>query len=121
MTNDRELLELAAEPVWIQADHLAKAKQAPFLCRVEPTQRLQDFVPLYPRPDLKVAELEAENARLTEICGKLLANKVRLSGENAALRHALQRIADESYDEGCYESPETIARFAIAKESSHDN
>lgn len=39
------------EPVaWIQADHLQKAKAAPFLCRVEPTQRLPDFVPLYAHP-----------------------------------------------------------------------
>ena len=29
----------AAPPVWIQPDHLAKARSAPFLCRVEPTQR----------------------------------------------------------------------------------
>jgi hypothetical protein len=34
------------EPVWIQPDHLDKARQAPFLCRVEPAKR-DDFVPLY--------------------------------------------------------------------------
>lgn len=34
------------EPVWIQPNHLQKARQAPFLCRVEPKQR-DDFVPLY--------------------------------------------------------------------------
>lgn len=39
------------EPVaWIQPDHLQKARQAPFLCRVEPTQRMVDFVPLYTAP-----------------------------------------------------------------------
>ena len=39
------------EPVaWIQPDHLQKAKQAPFLCRVEPTQRWADFVPFYTHP-----------------------------------------------------------------------
>jgi hypothetical protein len=39
------------EPVaWIQPDHLQKAKQAPFLCRVEPTQRHPDFVPLFTHP-----------------------------------------------------------------------
>ena len=38
----------SGEPVaWIQPDHLQKAKRAPFLCRVEPTQRCADFVPLY--------------------------------------------------------------------------
>jgi hypothetical protein len=39
------------EPVaWIQPDHLQKARQAPFLCRVEPTQRCADFVPFYTHP-----------------------------------------------------------------------
>jgi hypothetical protein len=39
------------EPVaWIQPDHLQKARVAPFLCRVEPTQRCADFVPLYTHP-----------------------------------------------------------------------
>lgn len=37
----------AAEPVYIQSDHLQKARRSPHLCRVEPTQRLPDFVPLY--------------------------------------------------------------------------
>jgi hypothetical protein len=37
------------EPVWIQPDHLQKAKTAPFLCRVEPHKR-DDFVPLYITP-----------------------------------------------------------------------
>jgi hypothetical protein len=37
-------------PVWIQPDHLQKARQAPFLCRVEPTQRHSDFVALYTTP-----------------------------------------------------------------------
>jgi len=39
------------EPVaWIQPDHLQKARRAPFSCRVEPTQRWADFVPLYTHP-----------------------------------------------------------------------
>jgi len=33
--------------VYIQRDHLQKALVSPFLCRVEPTQRLPDFVPLH--------------------------------------------------------------------------
>jgi hypothetical protein len=41
------------EPVvWIQPDHLHKAHVAPFLCRVEPTQRMADFVPLYTAPQV---------------------------------------------------------------------
>lgn len=36
--------------VWIQPDHLQKARVAPFLCRVEPTQRFPDFVALYTAP-----------------------------------------------------------------------
>ena len=43
--------EPVQEPVaWIQPDHLQKARVAPFLCRVEPTQRCADFVPLYTAP-----------------------------------------------------------------------
>ena len=35
---------------WVQPDHLQKAAKAPFLCRVEPTQRFPDFVPIYTTP-----------------------------------------------------------------------
>jgi len=39
------------EPVaWIQPDHLQKARRAPFLCRVEPTKRMSDFVAVYTHP-----------------------------------------------------------------------
>ena len=45
------LAEPVQEPVaWIQPDHLQKARQAPFLCRVEPTKRMVDFVALYTAP-----------------------------------------------------------------------
>jgi hypothetical protein len=36
--------------VWIQPDHLQNAQRAPFMSRVEPTQRCPDFVPLYRAP-----------------------------------------------------------------------
>lgn len=42
------LAEPVQKPVaWIQPDHLQKARVAPFLCRVEPTQRCSDFVAIY--------------------------------------------------------------------------
>jgi len=45
------LAQKEQEPVaWIQPDHLQKARQAPFLCRVEPTKRMSDFVPIYTHP-----------------------------------------------------------------------
>lgn len=52
---EETLRTLAAEPqgepvAWIQRDHLQKARVAPFLCRVEPTKRMPDFVPLYLHP-----------------------------------------------------------------------
>ena len=51
----RQLLEQPEqEPVWIQPDHLQKAKTAPFLCRVEPHKR-DDFVPLYTTPPAQPA------------------------------------------------------------------
>lgn len=38
------------EPVaWIQSNHLHNAKNAPFLCRVEPNER-EGFIPLYAAP-----------------------------------------------------------------------
>ena len=37
-------------PVWIQSTHLEWARREPSMCRLEPTQRLPDFVPLYPAP-----------------------------------------------------------------------
>ena len=42
--------ERDAEPIWIQPNHLEKAKMGPYLCRVEPTQRMADFVPLFTHP-----------------------------------------------------------------------
>jgi hypothetical protein len=35
---------------WIQSNHLQLAQRGPFSCRVEPTQRHPDFVPLYTHP-----------------------------------------------------------------------
>lgn len=47
----------APEPVaWMRPDELAKAKSAPYLCRVEPTKRMADFVPLYASPGKAEAE-----------------------------------------------------------------
>ena len=39
-----------AKPVWIQRNHLEAAQREPSMCRVEPTNRLPDFVPLYTAP-----------------------------------------------------------------------
>ena len=45
------LAEPVQEPVaWIQSNHLQLAQRGPFSCRVEPTQRHPDFVPLYTHP-----------------------------------------------------------------------
>jgi hypothetical protein len=39
------------EPVaWIQPNHLQQARRAPFQCRVEPTKRMSDFIPIYTTP-----------------------------------------------------------------------
>jgi hypothetical protein len=51
--------EQEQEPVaWIQSNHLQQAQREPFLCRVEPTQRLSDFVPLYTHPPRRETEQE---------------------------------------------------------------
>jgi hypothetical protein len=39
-----------AKPVWIPRTHLESAQREPSMCRVEPTNRLPDFVPLYTAP-----------------------------------------------------------------------
>jgi hypothetical protein len=39
-----------AKPVWIPRTHLEHAQREPSMCRVEPTKRLPDFVPLYAAP-----------------------------------------------------------------------
>jgi hypothetical protein len=39
-----------AKPVWIPRVHLEAAQREPSMCRVEPTKRLPDFVPLYTEP-----------------------------------------------------------------------
>ena len=51
-------------PVWIQSTHLEWARREPSMCRLEPTQRLPDFVPLYAAsrewaglPDMEVYDL----------------------------------------------------------------
>ena len=55
------------EPVWIQSNHLDHARREPSMCRVEPTQRLPDFVPLYPAPrewqgltEIEICDLEVQ-------------------------------------------------------------
>jgi hypothetical protein len=55
------------EPVaWIQSNHLQLAQRGPFSCRVEPTQRHPDFVPLYTLPPRRewrsLSEEEIKNA-----------------------------------------------------------
>jgi len=55
------------EPVaWIQSNHLQLAQRGPFSCRVEPTQRHPDFVPLFTHPPRRewrsLSEEEIKNA-----------------------------------------------------------
>ena len=74
-----QLVEAAArtqKPVaWIQPDHLQKARVAPFLCRVEPTKRMADFVPLYAHPPtlraLSDEQIESlhDGGGLPDMCG----------------------------------------------------
>lgn len=62
------LAEPEPEPVaWIQPDHLQKARRAPFLCRVEPTKRMVDFVPLYTAPPTRRPLTEEEIAAMWRV------------------------------------------------------
>ena len=56
-----------ATPVWIQRNHLESAQREPSMCRVEPTKRLPDFVPLYTEPrewvgltEIEICDIEAD-------------------------------------------------------------
>jgi len=76
----RAAMEAEGMAVWIRPDHLYKARQAPYLCRVEPTQRMSDFVPLFTRPAPPAAPEQ-------ETCKQLLG---------AALRR-LQDLGDTTF------------------------
>jgi hypothetical protein len=67
------------EPVWIQPDHLQKAKTAPFLCRVEPHKR-DDFVPLYTTQPAQPAAWVGLTDEQIYAIGKELGMKCRLGG-----------------------------------------
>jgi hypothetical protein len=59
------LAEPVQEPVaWIQSNHLQLAQRGPFSCRVEPTQRHPDFVPLYTHPPRREPLSDEELDRL---------------------------------------------------------
>jgi hypothetical protein len=64
-----------ATPVWIQRNHLENAQREPSMCRVEPTKRLPDFVPLYAAPSQWVGLTTQEILEIvddhTEIRGSL--------------------------------------------------
>jgi hypothetical protein len=55
---------------WIQPDHLQKARQAPFLCRVEPTKRMADFVAIYTAPPRRETEQEPVSWMVYTLDGK---------------------------------------------------
>ena len=74
-----------AQPVaWIQPDHLQKARVAPFLCRVEPTKRMADFIPIYTQ--------------------QVKGNEMTKTEELLALADALEQIIN-----GKYQTP--VAKF----------
>jgi hypothetical protein len=74
------------EPVaWIQPDHLQKARQAPFLCRVEPTKRMSDFVPIYTIPPAaQQAEPVAWRWKLGDSGWQLEDNRPNTTGHSDA-------------------------------------
>jgi hypothetical protein len=85
------------EPVaWIQPDHLAKAREAPFLCRVEPQQR-DDFIPIYAAPRTESAA-SADPRHLTSdeqgMLGRALFKSAKVV-RSAANRTSRQVIAPQ--------------------------
>lgn len=85
------------EPVaWIQPDHLQKARRAPFLCRVEPTQRCADFVPIYTAPPRPTGLPHCERS-----C-EANAFQIEIRRLQAALEHQ-RRPGFDQVDEGDYD------------------
>lgn len=83
------LAELVQEPVWIQPDHLQKARQAPFLCRVEPTRRFADFVPLYAtQPQRKPLTRDEAMQLVNETAGAHWCDEAHLQRFCAAIERA---------------------------------
>ena len=82
--------EREPKPVaWIQSNHLQQAQRAPFLCRVEPTQRLSDFVPLYTAPPRREWQSLSE-----EEIGDVFhaARNAKLGAANDNSRHRLSVV-----------------------------
>lgn len=84
-----------AEPVYIQSDHLAKARRAPFLCRVHPAKdRQSGMEPLYAAPQAPKREQEPAPDALQAI--KRTALDAMPGAEVAALRSIVgQCIAEQ--------------------------
>ena len=60
------------QPVWIQSDHLQKARVAPHLCRVEPTKRFPDFVALYTAPPQQAEPVTIERLRDALVASRII-------------------------------------------------
>lgn len=73
--------------VWIQPNHLQKARVAPFLCRVAPTRLAPDFVPLFTHPAPGVPEGWAMLKKVSE-------SAVYVGGGECSLSMSLVREID---------------------------
>ena len=76
--------------VYIQPDHLQKALRAPHMSRVEPTQRMPDFVPLYAaaqpvQPSDDAAELAISDAAVEHMSKILDQISLTVNGPELSL------------------------------------
>ncbi len=79
----RAAIEQAGKPVaWIQRNHLEHAQREPSMCRVEPTKRLPDFVPLYAAPSQWVGLTDEEISEARDTAAvEFRKNQYRVRGQ----------------------------------------
>jgi hypothetical protein len=97
---------------WIQSNHLQLAQRGPFSCRVEPTQRHPDFVPLYTHPPRR----ECLHAEVNELKRTLALQQqsyereiqIEVEAEREACAKVCDQVGDRDRDSHAYDAAAAI-------------
>ncbi len=104
--------EQAVPVAWIQSNHLQLAQRGPFSCRVEPTQRHPDFVPLYTHPPRR----ECLHAEVNELKRTLALQQqsyereiqIEVEAEREACAKVCDQVGDRDRDSHAYDAAAAI-------------